>query len=94
MGNVRVIAATARESAEGYRDAVEQVFRQFRVPPGALIEVRWKGNQMLGDVAFAVHREQVARLALMDVTKIRNIQDHCRRAQIDPATFDPPLDAA
>jgi hypothetical protein len=57
MGSVRVIAATAQASAEAYRDDVEEVFREFRIPPGRLLGTRDKGNRMLGDVAYAVHRE-------------------------------------
>jgi hypothetical protein len=94
MGNARVIAATAQQSAEDYRDAVEQVFREYRIPPGRLLRVRDSGNRMLGDVAFAVHREQLARLSLMDVAKISNIAEKCIRARIDPAQFDPPPRAA
>jgi hypothetical protein len=49
MGNARVIAATAQQSAEDYRDAVEQVFREYRIPPGRLLRVRDSGNRMLGE---------------------------------------------
>lgn len=95
MGNARVIAASAQESAENYVDAVEEVFREFRIPPVRLLTPRDKGHRMLGDVAFCVHREQLARLSLMDVAKISNIADKCIRANVDPVLFDPdPLDAA
>ena len=94
MGNVRVISAAAQESAEKYRDAVEAVFREYRISPGRLFEVRDIGHQMLGDVAISVHREGLALHVLRDVQKVSLIREKCRRAGIDPERFDPPLEVA
>ena len=95
MGNQRVIAAVAQASAERYRDAVEEVFHRYKVPPAHLLDVRSKGHTMLGDVAFACHRERLARVVLQDVQKVSNIRDRCNLARVDPGLFDPdPLEAA
>jgi hypothetical protein len=94
MGNCRSLAAVAHDLAVTWKEEEERLFRDLEVPTVRLELVRDARFLAMSELTLLVWRVGVVQNALRVVVDNRNIETKCLRARMNPADFDPPLDAA
>jgi hypothetical protein len=94
MGNCRSLAAVAYDLAVTWKEEEERLFRELKIPEARLGPLKDARFDAMSQLTLLMWRVGVVQNALRVVVDNRNIETKCLRARMNPADFDPPMDAA
>jgi histone acetyltransferase (RNA polymerase elongator complex component) len=88
VGRAEIVTAPAVRDFQDYAETVKRILTRGDLSPGSLHLVRVQRDIAEAAITFAHNRAQVARLALENVSNVRNIEVKCARARVPVHVFD------
>ena len=94
MGQARLVTTRALDVFRDTRKEIVDATNAGDIAPFRAARIYGQLVRLEDEMTFADNRAHVASLALRDVKDVRNIEERCARAWMNPVVFDLGPDAA